>query len=327
MASVTRLVQGGRRFLITTHRNPDGDALGSALALAAGLRQLGKRVKIYDADPVPDFLKFLPGSKKVTSTLNKKEIFDGTFVVDCSDLSRVGDVFFSHPGRGPVMMIDHHARGHHDADICILDTKAASSGVVVHRLLKRLGVSIDSALATLLYVTLVTDTGNFRYSNTTGEVFDLASQWVRAGASPDAVSRALYDHSPEARLKLLGTALETLELFERGAIGCLTVTGGMLKRTGADLDMADDFVNYPRSLASVEIAVLFRESGSGWRVSLRSKVRADVGSVASILGGGGHRKAAGCTLKGSLEAVKRRTLSVLRHELSKYPIYKLKTAC
>lgn len=327
LSAAARIIRNGRRFLVATHRNPDGDALGSALALAAGLRKLGKTAKVYDADPVPGTLRFLPGSSKVSRILGNKETYDATFVVDCSNLSRVGEAFLFHPGKGPTVILDHHARGAHNGDLRVVDPNAASSGVVVHRLLRRLGLEIDRAIATSLYVTLVTDTGNFRYANTDAGVLTLASGLVRAGADPDAVSRALNDTASRGRLDLLKRALGTLELFDGGRIGCVTVTRAMLRRSGARIEMADDFVDYPRSLASVEIAVLFRESGEGWRVSLRSKTYADVGSAAVYLGGGGHRRAAGFTLPGTFPSVKRCTLAVLRRELSKYPVYKRKTAC
>jgi phosphoesterase RecJ-like protein len=288
---------------------------------------LGKTVKIYDADPVPASLEFLPGSEKTTRILDAKEIYDATFIVDCSNLSRVGEAFVSHRGKGKTVILDHHARGAHDGDLRVVDSCAASSGVVVHRLLRRLGIRIDEAIATSLYVTLVTDTGNFRYANTDAGVLSLASDLVRSGADPDAVSRALNDRAERGRLELLRESLGTLRLVAGGQIGCMTVTRAMLRKTEATLEMADDFVDYPRSLASVEIAVLFRESEEGWRVSLRSKTYADVGASALQLGGGGHRRAAGFTAKAGFRAVKRRTLGVLRRELSKYPIYKRKTAC
>jgi bifunctional oligoribonuclease and PAP phosphatase NrnA len=320
LEDVVRLVKNGRRFLVASHRHPDGDTLGSALGLAAGLKKLGKKVKLYNADAVPDALKFLPGAERVTSVLSSEETFDACFVVDCSDLSRVGEDFQSHLGSGRfgrVVVLDHHARGTHQGDLRLVDAKAASSGVVVYRVLRRLGVSMTREIATNLFVTLVTDTGNFRYANTSADVFALAEEFVRSGVSPDRISLSLHEKAPRERLKLLARALETLELVEDDQIGIITVTREMLRETGGSLELADDFVDYPRSLKSIEIAVLFRESEEGWRVSLRSKSRADVGAVAERLGGGGHVRAAGFTGRGELKAVRERTIRELTKELSK----------
>lgn len=316
LEKAARVVKTRRRFLVATHRNPDGDALGSALALGLGLERLGKSVTIYNADPVPYSLRFLPGAGRVTSHLSSRERFDASFVVDCSELGRVGEVFLSaRKNLGTVILLDHHARGKRGGDIRVVDKKAASSGVVVHRLLSRLKVKISTAIATNLYVTLVADTGGFRYANTTSSVLSLASDLIQAGAVPDRINRALHESEPLPRLKLLAQALKRIELHADGRIGVVTVTQGMLRKAGATLEMADDFVDYPRSLASVEVAVLLRESPQGWRVSLRSKKRVDVGRMAALLGGGGHVRAAGFTKKGDRAAVLHAVLRALRHSL------------
>lgn len=327
---VTSLIRRGKRFLVATHVSPDGDALGSALALAAGLRRLGKSVKVYNADPVPASLRFLPGKEKVTTDLDVGRAFDAAFVVDCSSVARVGEAFCGRlrsGGLGPVIILDHHARGQASGDLRVVDSKAASSGVVVHRVLKALGVKMTPPIATNLYVTLVTDTGNFRYANTSAEVLDLAADLVRAGANPDRISRATNETVPPARLKLLARALDTLELFHQDLIGVMTVTQAMLQEAGGTLEMMEDFVDYPRSLGSVEVSVFLREAPEGWRVSLRSKERIDVGAVAVQLGGGGHVRAAGFTISGSLESAKEKTLARLKDAIDKSSIYKRKSAC
>jgi phosphoesterase RecJ-like protein len=182
-------------------------------------------------------------------------------------------------------------------------------------------------MAVNLYVTLVNDTGRFRFPNTTPEVFRFAAEWVAAGARPDQVSRAFDDSAPPEKLKLLARVLATLELSAGGRIGLMTLTRGMLEETGAVIEMADDFVDYPRSIATVEAAAFFRESPEGWRVSLRSKDLVDVGKVATDLGGGGHVRAAGFTLPGDFASVRDRTVAALADALRKSPVYKRKTAC
>ena len=178
LLEILRAIRKGRRFLIATHENPDGDGLASALALARGLRQLGKNVKVYDRDPVPVSLRFLPEWESVTSRLSAGERFDVSFLVDCSVPSRVGPEFESHPGLGKRIVLDHHARSRRGGDIHLIDPKAASAGVVVYRVLRKAGIRIDRQIATNIYCTLVTDTGNFCYSNTSAEVFGLSPDLV-----------------------------------------------------------------------------------------------------------------------------------------------------
>ncbi|HSA58138.1 MAG TPA: bifunctional oligoribonuclease/PAP phosphatase NrnA [bacterium] len=327
-AKAAAIVRKGERFLVATHVNPDGDALGSALALAAGLHRSGKSVTVYNADPVPYYLKFLPGSGAVTSRLLPSDRFDAVFVVDCSELARVGKAFLSRlEDFGISVVLDHHARGKRDGDVRCVDAKAAASGVVVHRLLERLGVALTKQIAVNLYVTLATDTGWFRYGNTSAGVLRLAARLVEAGAEPDRISRALQESSPPARLKLLARVLDSLELYEGGTIGLVALTRAMLKETGGTIEMTDDFVEFPRSVASVEAAALLRETPDGWRVSLRSKEAIDVGAVATGLEGGGHIRAAGFTMKGDLATVRARTVAALADALRKSPVYKRKTAC
>ncbi len=328
LETAARIVREGRRFLVATHVHPDGDALGSALALAGGLKKLGKKVKVYNADPVPYSLKFLPGSGAVTSELRSSDRFDAVFVVDCSELGRVGDAFLSRlEDFGTSVVLDHHARGKKDGDVRCVDPKAAASGVVVGRLLERLGVGLTKEIAVNLYVTLVTDTGWFRYGNTSAEVLRLAAALVARGAHPQRISRALQETAPPERLKLLARVLDSLELHAGGRIGLVTLTRAMLEETGGTIEMTDDFVDFPRSVASVEAAAFLREAPEGWRVSLRSKQAMDVGQVATDLGGGGHVRAAGFTMKGDFAAVHDRTVAALADALRKSPVYKRKTAC
>lgn len=316
LEAILRKIRRGRSFLVTTHENPDGDTLGSALALAQGLRQLKKRVKVYNQGSIPSSLRFLPGSSRVTSRLDSKEKFDVSFLVDCADFMRVGEEFSRHRGLGCKIVLDHHVQSGCEGDLNLVEVAAASSGMVVYQVLKKAGIRIDRAIATNIYCTLVADTGNFRYVNTTASVLELAGEMVRQGVRPSEVSRNLNESYPKARLELLRQVLGTLELKARGRIGSVVMTLGMLRKSGATVDLAGDFVEFPRSLSSVEVAVLIREMGPGrYKVSLRSKGRLDVGGVAALFGGGGHVRAAGCSVGGNLAAVKKQIYGILEKRM------------
>jgi phosphoesterase RecJ-like protein len=264
----------------------------------------------------------------VTSEIPEGARFDAAFVADCSELGRVGQAFLDRrPGLGRVVVLDHHARGRKEGDVRCVDPRAAATAVVVDRVLRRLGVPITKEIAINLYAALVNDTGRFRYQNTSPGVLRLAAAWVEAGARPDRISRAFDDSAPPEKLKLLALVLDSFELHEDGRIGLVTLTRAQLEESGGGIEMADDFVDYPRSVASVEAAAFLRETPEGWRVSLRSKEAVDVGRVAAGFGGGGHIRAAGFTLPGDLASVRAQTVSALADALRKSPVYKRKTAC
>src|SRR3989338_7367559 len=297
-APVIGAIRSGRSFLVTTHYGPDGDALGSALALAQGLKKLRKRVKVYNQDPVPINLRFLPDSETVTQQLSADERFDVSFIVDCAEPERAGKVFEKHPGRGRLIVIDHHRKSGRAGDINLILPKAASTGCVVLDLLKKLRVKLDRKIALAVYTTLVTDTGNFRYSNTDAEVLGLAKRLVETGIEPWRVAKQVFESFPVERLFLLGKVLPTLHVSGDGQYASLTLTQQMLRETGATRDLSDEFINYPRSILGVEVAIQFRETEeASWRVSFRSTERVDVADLAARFGGGGHARAAGCELK------------------------------
>ncbi len=303
--AVIRTIRQGKSFLVTTHYGPDGDALGSALALAQGLKKLRKRVKIYNQDPVPINLRFLPDSGAVTQNLAADERFDASFIVDCAEPERAGKVFQKHPGRGCLVVIDHHKKSGRAGDINLIEPKAPSTGFVVLKLLRELKVPLTRDIATAVYTTLVTDTGNFRYSNTDASVLRLAASLVEKGIEPWWVAKQVFESFPVERIFLLGKVLPTLHVSSDGRYASLTLTQQMLKETGATRDLSDEFINYPRSILGVEVAIQFRETEEGsWKVSFRSTERVDVAELAAQFGGGGHARAAGCELKEPFESAR-----------------------
>lgn len=314
---VVRLVREKSRFLIVSHVNPDADAVGSILALGLALRNIGKKVVIYNRGGVPQILRFLPGSHLVRSSLTDiSSGFHATFVLDCADMDRAGDEFQEYLGSdgcGTTVLIDHHETNSSSADLSLLDPDSSSTGMIVYSLLKELSFRITPDIAENIYTTIVSDTGSFGYSNTSPETFRVAAELVELGASPAETSQALFESEPLRKLKLLGFVLPTLEITEDGHIAWVMVDRAMYEATGASREDTDGMVNFPRSIDGVRVAVLFRDEGDDnnpeWKVSLRSKGETNVARVAKEFGGGGHRQAAGCTVAGEFEQVKRRVIS------------------
>ena len=315
-AAAVELVRTGRRFLMTCHMRPDGDALGSMLGLAAILRALGKEVVMFNVDPVPEYLRFLPRSAEVLRAAPVGEKFDATFVTDTAARSLLPPSLPAAEVTGPWVMVDHHAAHDDFGDVIVREVDAVATGEVVLRLMLDLGISrvpVDAAIP--LYTAIVTDTGGFRYQGTTPTTLRLAADLVEAGADPWTVAYNVFEGWAPARMKLLGVVLETLETSHEGRVASLTVTREMMARTHADDDMVEGLVNYARMLQGVEVAALvweWRLAADGTpvtKVSLRSRGNVDVSRVAVALGGGGHRSAAGATLAGSVDEVRARVVA------------------
>ena len=297
-----------KNFLIVSHYHPDGDAIGASLALKLGLQKLGKKVTVYNRDAVPFNLSFLPAVGQVTQNLPSGK-FDCAVMVDCAQPKRVSDDFakaVEEKHFGTLVCIDHHLLDHKVGDIDWIEPKAASTGSVVWHLLGEMGIKKDAEIANLVYCTLTVDTGSFRYSNTTTEVFQLAAELVQTGAKPWFVASHLEENNPVERYRLMRQCLGSVEIKLSGSYATMEVTRKMLQDAGAAEDLSEDFASIPRSIAGVEVAALFREIGDGKiKVSLRSKEQIDVAKIAKQFAGGGHKHAAGCNLKCSLAEAKK----------------------
>lgn len=311
MASTTaykdaaNFIKANNNILVTAHINPDGDGIGSMLALGEALSFMGKKVALYTRDNVPDNLGFLPGTEKITHTLPNAADIDAAIMVDCGEPKRAGDDFAKWIGDKPIAVIDHHLYTDLPGAMMCLDQNAASAGEVVWRVIGELAAKRTAAMALNIYTTLVVDTGFFRYSNTTAKVLALAAELVDAGADPWTVARNLDESHPERRLHLLAKSLETLTVLESGRYACMDVTQAMLKETGATIADSDEFAPYPRSIDTVEVSALFREEKPGrTKVSLRSKEFVNVAELARRHGGGGHERAAGFGIDLPIEETK-----------------------
>ncbi|HML95918.1 MAG TPA: bifunctional oligoribonuclease/PAP phosphatase NrnA [Thermodesulfobacteriota bacterium] len=322
MKAVIEAIRNSGRILITSHENPDGDALGSTLGLGLGLEKLGKEVVFYNKDGVPELLTFLPGSERIRTSLEGAGDFDLAFAVDCTGTSRAGDEFedFVKAGRcRQVVIIDHHQTNSSSADIHLLDSGSSSTGEIVYLLLKTMSVEIDEAIAKNLYTTIVSDTGSFRYSNTNPVTFRDASELVERGVDPAEISEALFESEPLRKLRLVALVLPTLSVREGNRVASVVIDRSMFEKAGARREDTEGLVNIPRSIKGVEVAVAFREeAGNGspfWKISFRSKGDVDVARIAERFGGGGHKKAAGCSVEGTLEEVQSKVFGCIGEEL------------
>ena len=305
-------VAQNQRFLVVSHTSPDGDAIGSIVAMGLLLEAMGKDVLVYNRDPVPYNFEFLEGAERIVQELPDAPI-DMTVILDCAEAARVGDDFSAWlgarratpRGAGKVAVVDHHKTWDPDfADVYVRDVQAAAAGELVWRIADAAGVRMSVGLAEALYCCLLTDTGSFRYSNTSRTTFRIAGELIEAGVEPWKMTSEIYESQPRERLTLLAMVLDTLEFSACGRLAFLRVEDRMFAAAGTETDLTDGFINYARAIRGVEVATQIREAGGGaWRVSFRSRGKVDVSALAAKFGGGGHYNAAGCTIVGSSDEI------------------------
>lgn len=311
--SLKKIIERSYSFIVASHVDPEGDAIGSSLALYFALKDLGKKVCVYNESGVPRILKFLPGSDKLVSELESTNEYDAIFVVDCGDMDRLGKLK-NRLEKLVIINIDHHSTNDSFGHLNFIDKNAAAAGEVVFELLKKLGLPITKEIATNLYTALVVDTGSFRYASTTPKSFKIAAELLAVGVNPWEVSKNIYENFPYERMKLLGDALQTIELVKNGIYAFMLVTKDMLSKYQATEDLTEGFVNFGRAIDGVEVSVLFKEvNEEQYKLSFRSKGDVNVAQIAQMLGGGGHKNAAGCRLKGSLDEVKQKVLAAIEN--------------
>jgi phosphoesterase RecJ-like protein len=315
---ILKIVRRGRTFLLSGHDKPDGDTVGCELAFAGLLRTLGKKVRIVNADPVPESLLFLPGARRIRTSSRVKGFFDVAVIFECSGPDRMGNILDLDSQAGVVVNIDHHRHHGRFGDVNLVDPDASSNSEQVFGLFERAGIRMSRREAVALYAGLVTDTGRFQQGNTNPVSHRVAAALLEAGVNVPEVSRRLYGYASPGSVKILSRALGSLRLLAGGRVALMTLMDRDFRRAGAVLEDADDVSGQGILLPSVEVGLFVRPSGEAGRarVSFRGKGRVDLCRVAVDFGGGGHKNAAGCTLAGSVPSVARR---VTRAVLSALP--------
>lgn len=319
--------RAGRRFIITGHVNPDPDTVGSQLALASLIHRLGsgKQVALVNADPIPSNTRFLTGASRIRTVSRVKGHYDVAVILECNGPHRMGNLLDLKRQATTVINIDHHISFQRFGDLNFIDPRASSNAEQIYRLYQAAGIRPTAREATYLYVGLLTDTGRFQHSNTTPETHRAAADFLRYGVRAHQVHEYLYGRKPLAALRLLGGALNDLRLLSQGRIALLTIRRRVFQRFRAHQEDSEDIVNYGMLIPGVQVSILLREDDELQdvhrrspvvRVSLRSRAPVDVCAVAKTFGGGGHRRAAGCSLSGTLAAATsqllRRVIAALR---------------
>jgi phosphoesterase RecJ-like protein len=309
------LIRASEAVYVGTHVRPDGDALGSTLALGLAIQAAGRQLAFLCADPVPPEYRFLPGADQISSRPPAWPA-DLGIVVDCDGLARVGVLEPVFSGLPHLVDIDHHATDRVFGEVVMADATAGATGEVVWDLLRAAGFPVTAEIATCLYTAIVTDTGRFGYANTTARSLAIAAELVAAGADPHLVTRKVYEEGSIAATHLLGLALSRLSSDFDDQVVSSTLALQDFADTGAIPSDTEGIIDHLRRIGGTRVALLFVElEDHQVRVSLRSDGSVDVSQIAFALGGGGHMAAAGCTLEGSTESVREKVLAAVRRTL------------
>jgi phosphoesterase RecJ-like protein len=291
-----------QRFVITSHTRPDGDAIGSSLAMAFALRALGKDVRVVLRDEPPPPMLVFPGVSDIEVTSKVSDPGDAVIVMECGDLKRTGVDGLEN---GFVINIDHHVGNTMFGALNWFDLSAAACGEMVFDLVQELGVPLTFEIATHVYIAILTDTGSFHYSNITPRTFEICRLCMEAGVSPPAVARSIFDSNNLGRLKLFGAVLSRMQLDASGRIATVFVDRKLATDCGGTYEDTEGLINLPLTVKDILAVVFFKENGTDdWRVSMRSKGTIDVNAVATQFGGGGHKNASGCSARGRFEDLK-----------------------
>jgi bifunctional oligoribonuclease and PAP phosphatase NrnA len=299
-----------QRFLITSHLKPDGDSIGSQMAMAYALRALGKDVRLVNADRAQPTLLTFPGVTEIEIAARAEGDYDAVIVMECSDLARTG---VSGLDQHPIINIDHHPGNAMYGAINWFDGAAAACGEMVFDVIRCLGVPFSREIAVHIYIAILTDTGSFHYSSISPRTFDICRQMLEAGVDPVAVARGVYDSNTIGRLRLFGSVLGSIELDATGRMCAIHLDKTMARAAGGTYDDTEGLINLPLTVKEVQAVAFFKEAEENeYRVSLRSKGSIDIGAVAKQFGGGGHKNAAGCTIAGSLAAVRQQVMPLVQ---------------
>ena len=310
LKALREAIDRARTLVLTTHLNPDGDAIGSEVALALALRAAGKAVRIINHSETPPQYRFLENFFPITvgSQLERQTIADASHIVvlDANQLSRLGSL--EEPvrsSRAAKICIDHHPNPEPFADVAIVDESSAATGQILHAIIAELfPQALSAEVASALYVAIMTDTGSFRYPKTDGALFRLVGSLVESGADPVTLAERVYNSGTEDRLRLLGKILATLQSSHEGRVVSLVVTRAMFEETHTNETDTENVINYALSIESAVVALLFSEVPGFIKVSLRSKGDIPVNALAREFGGNGHTNAAGARIaNGQLESV------------------------
>ncbi len=313
MDEIINRIKEAQHLLVASHCDPDGDAVGSLLALGLAVGKLDKKVTIYNASPIPAVYRFLPSVERIVRQIKKVTTYDAALILDCGQISRVGEAHSAIGQIPAIINIDHHITNTRFGNIQLVDPTACSTAEIVYRLIKALNAPIGKAIATSIYTGILTDTGSFRFSNTNQAAFAISQEMVQLGVEPYIVAQHVFGKYSLGRIKLLNLALDSIEISNNGKLSVMTLTHDMFRETGTQPEDVDGMINYARRIKDVKVAALIQEQKNGkkqrddrrnFHVSLRSDGTVDVAAIAGNFGGGGHSSAAGFQVEMTMAKLK-----------------------
>jgi phosphoesterase RecJ-like protein len=303
LSRIVDAIRSRQRFVLSSHARPDGDSIGSQLAMAFALKALGKEAVAINADVAPAPLLAFPGVSDIRVAPDAAGSFDAAIIMECGDLARTGVTGLE---RYFVINIDHHPGNTNYGQINWFDESAAACGEMVYDVVRALGVPLSLEIATHIYLAILTDTGSFHYSNITPRTFAIAGECVAAGVDPLVVARNVYDSNNMGRLKLFGAVLSAMQIDQTGRIAIVYLDHEMARAAGGTYEDTEGLINLPLTVKEIQAVVFFKEhEGETYRVSMRSKGDIDIGAIAKEFDGGGHKNAAGCTVTGPIDALQK----------------------
>ena len=320
MEKIIHHLRRSNQILLISHVNPDGDAIGSLIAMALSLEKWGKRTTMYNESPIPAVYRFLPAVDRIVRRVDRPASYDTVVILDCSDIERIGKLATEYDQLSVTINIDHHLSNSRFGDLVHIDTAACSTAEIVYRVVKALGITVDREISTAIYTGILTDTGSFRFANTNRTAFSICLEMMENGVDPYTVAQHVYGTYSIGRIKLLNLALDSIEITENGKLSFMMLTRDMLEETGTQPEDVDGMINYAKSIKDVKVAVLIQERFKGnktrdkdnFYVSLRSDGSVDVAALASSFGGGGHHRAAGFCAETTLADLKGGILAWLK---------------
>ena len=316
---IARTICTANRFAILSHIRPDGDAIGSQLALALSIQQLGKTVVAWNEQGLPESFRFLKESNLITAPPSEAQDFDVVIALDTASQQRLGSALTAVRHSDTWVNIDHHISNPGYGDLVYIDPVAAATGEIIYELLRAEDLPLTYAAADALYVAISTDTGSFRYPNTNARTFEIAAELIQSGVNAGAISNKLYESYPKRRVQLLGEILPKATFDADDKVASLTLTNEAKERLNLQHDEIDGLIDYVRCVNTVIVALFFEELAEGKvRLSARSKSdKIDVNRICSEFGGGGHPRAAGARIRGKLEEVRSLVLKRVLDEIAK----------
>jgi phosphoesterase RecJ-like protein len=306
-----------KRFVISSHARPDGDSIGSSVAMACALRAMGREADVVMSDAAPPPLMQFPGVPEIRIAPQVEGQYDAAIIMECGDLKRTGvaglERFF-------VVNIDHHPGNTGYGALQWFDSSAAACGEMVYDLVRALGAPMTREAATHIYLAILTDTGSFHYSSISPRTFDICGECLKAGVDPVLVARNVYDSNNMGRLKLFGSVLSAMQIDATGKIAIVYLDHEMARAAGGTYDDTEGLINLPLTVKEIQAVVFFKHiEEQDYRVSMRSKGEIDIGAVAKEFGGGGHKNAAGCTASGPIESLQAMFVEKIQGAIDRSP--------